>query len=93
MVFAVWAARPGVGAASVAEAFRDSCRFGRERIEQIVASEAPRREFPPALVREYLTRHIVHELELPDYEGMELFLRYARKLAAAGAPEAPTNAI
>jgi predicted solute-binding protein len=87
MVFAVWAARPGVGAASVAEAFRESCRYGRERIEQIVASEAPRREFPPALVREYLTRHIVHELESREYEGMELFLRYARELAEAGAPK------
>lgn len=86
MVFAVWAARPGVGAAEerVAEAFRESCRFGRERIEQIVASEAPRREFPPALVREYLTRHIVHELEPRDYEGMTLFLRYATQLAGAG---------
>jgi chorismate dehydratase len=89
MVFAVWAARPGVGAASLAEVFRDSCRFGRERIEQIVASEAPRREFPPALVREYLTRHIVHELEARDYEGMELFFRYARELAEAGRLNAP----
>jgi predicted solute-binding protein len=92
MVFAVWAARPGVCTASVAEAFRDSCRFGRDRIEQIVASEAPRREFPPALVREYLTRHIVHELGPRDYEGMELFFRYARDLAEAGAPEASMSA-
>jgi chorismate dehydratase len=93
MVFAVWAARPGVGADSVAQAFHDSCRFGRERIEQITTVEASRREFPPALVREYLTRHIVHELESRDYQGMELFLRYARELAEAGATSAHKSAI
>ena len=69
MVFAVWAGRAGVVTAPVAEAFRESCRFGRERIEEIVASEAPRREFAPALVREYLTRNIVHELEAARLRG------------------------
>ncbi len=81
MVFAVWAARPGKGSPALAEAFRQSCRYGRERIEAIVAAEAPRREFAPELVREYLTRHIVHELGPRDYEGMDLFLSYAQNLA------------
>jgi predicted solute-binding protein len=58
-----------------------SCRYGRERLEAIVASESARREFAPELVREYLTRHIVHELTDRDYEGMELFLEYARAAA------------
>ena len=40
-------------------------------------------------MREYLTRHIVHELEARDYEGMELFFRYARELAEAGRLNAP----
>jgi predicted solute-binding protein len=83
MVFAVWAARPEIATADLAQSFLESCRYGRERIEAIVAAEAPRREFPPELVREYLTRHIVHELTPRDYEGMELFLRYARSLATA----------
>lgn len=77
MVFAVWAGRKEVVTPEVVEAFRESCRYGRARIEEIVASEAPRRGFPPELVREYLTRHVVHELGPRDYEGMELFLRYA----------------
>jgi chorismate dehydratase len=81
MVFAVWAARPGMLGANLAGAFLESCRYGRERIEAIVSVEAARREFAPELVREYLSRHIVHELSPRDYEGMELFLRYARKLA------------
>jgi chorismate dehydratase len=83
MVFAVWAARPGIVTADLADTFLQSCRYGRERIEAIVSAEAARREFTPELVREYLTRHIVHELSPRDYEGMELFLSYARKLAHA----------
>lgn len=78
MVFAVWAGRKGSITPQVEAAFQESCRYGRERIEEIVAVEAPRREFSPDLVRRYLTQHIVHELGPKDYEGMELFLSYAR---------------
>jgi len=84
MVFAVWAGRRGAVTPQVEAAFRDSCRFGRERLDAIVASEAARREFPPELVREYLVRHIVHELADRDYRGMDRFLEYARAAAVAG---------
>jgi chorismate dehydratase len=84
MVFAVWAARPGIVRPDLSQAFRGSCRYGREHIEEIVALEAPRREFAADLVREYLTRHIVHELSDREYSGMDRFLEYAR-LAAASA--------
>jgi predicted solute-binding protein len=77
MVFAVWAARKGVVTPEVVEAFRESCRYGRQHIDEIVAAESAGRGFAPELVHEYLTRHIVHELGPRDYEGMELFLRYA----------------
>jgi predicted solute-binding protein len=81
MVFAVWAGRRGIVTPQVADAFLGACRYGRERMEDIVASESARREFAPELVREYLTRYIVHELTDRDYEGMELFLEYARAAA------------
>ena len=80
MVFAVWAGRRSAVTPEVSQAFRESCRYGREHMEEIVVSEACGREFPAGLVREYLTRHIVHELDARDYQGMELFLRYARQL-------------
>jgi predicted solute-binding protein len=83
MVFAVWAGRKGAITPEVIEAFQQSCRYGRERIEEIVESEAPRRGFSPQLVREYLTRHIVHELDARDYDGLELFLSYVRQARAA----------
>jgi chorismate dehydratase len=85
MVFAVWAGRPDVVTARVTDAFAGSCRYGRERLDEIVEAESARRGFTPDLAREYLTRNIVHELDSRDYEGMELFLRYARELQGAGA--------
>jgi chorismate dehydratase len=87
MVFAVWAGRRGAVTPELVQAFTDSCRYGKERIEEIVSQESASRGFAPELVREYLTRNIVHELGPRDYEGMELFLRYAR--SASPVPKAP----
>jgi len=83
MVFAVWAARKGVATDSIEQAFRDSCRYGLERIDEIVEAEAARRGFAPELAREYLTRHVVHELGPRDYQGMRLFLEWAAGKASA----------
>jgi predicted solute-binding protein len=84
MVFAVWAARKGVVTPEVVEAFRGSCRYGLDNIDEIVAAESSRLGFAPALVRNYLTRHIVHQLGPRDYQGMDLFLRHARMKDRAG---------
>jgi chorismate dehydratase len=78
MVFAVWAARKGVVTAGVVKAFRESCRYGLDRMDEIVAAESARLGFGTPLVRDYLTRHIVHELGTREYQGMDLFLQYAR---------------
>jgi predicted solute-binding protein len=51
-----------------------------------VASEAPRRGFPPEFVEEYLTRRIVNELGPREYQGMDLFLSYAGQLRPPGGP-------
>jgi chorismate dehydratase len=83
MVFAVWAGRHEIVTPALTNAFRESYQYGRQHLEQIVASESARRGFAPELVREYLTKHIVHELGPREYEGMELFLSYARSLPAA----------
>ncbi len=80
-VFAVWAGRKEVITPAVVEAFQGSCEYGRARIEEIVTAESGRREIAPELVRTYLSHHIVHELNARDYEGMKLFLSYARGAA------------
>ena len=86
MVFAVWAGQKGIVTPDVARAFTDSWHYGRDRMEDIVAAEAPKRGFAPDLVRDYLTHHIVHELSAREYEGMELFLRLARTVPQAFLP-------
>lgn len=79
MVFAVWAGRRGVATAEVEAAFRGSWRYGQAHLEEIVAAESRSRGFSPERVREYLTHSIVHELGPREYEGMKLFLEYARE--------------
>lgn len=79
MVFAVWAARKGVVTAELVATFQESCRYGLAHLEEIVEIESKARGFAPDVVREYLTRYIVHELGPRDYQGMELFLDYASR--------------
>jgi predicted solute-binding protein len=89
MVFAVWAGREELVTPAVEAALLESCRYGRERIAEIADGEASSRHFPPGLVREYLTRRIVHELGPRDYQGLNLFLSYAREMASR--QERPEN--
>ena len=85
MVFAVWAGRRAFVTPQVVAAFQDSCTCGLRSLERIVEEEAAARGFAPELVRRYLASHIVFELGVPERQGMELFLRYARQLDRASA--------
>src|ERR1019366_7807056 len=53
MVFAVWAGRKGTVIPEVAAAFQESCRYGLDHLEEIVAAESAARGFAPDLVRRY----------------------------------------
>jgi hypothetical protein len=61
------------------KALNDSCHYGRDHLEDIVKIDAAARGIPEPLAREYLTHHIVNELGPREYEGLELYLRYARE--------------
>ena len=80
MVFAVWAGRKEVIREPYGSAFLESCRYGLTHMDDMVAAEAPARQFSPDVVRRYLTRHIVFELGERDYEGMRLYLQHALQL-------------
>jgi chorismate dehydratase len=79
MVFAVWAGHKRHVTPEVSEALAASCRFGREHLEEIAKSDGPARGIPQDLARDYLTNHIVNELGPREYEGLQLYLRYARE--------------
>lgn len=78
MVFAVWAARPGITTPAITETFRESYRFGHQRMDDIVRTESCTRGFEPDFVRRYLTMHILHELGESECEGLRTFLSYAK---------------
>jgi chorismate dehydratase len=79
MVFAVWAGRKQHITPAVTDALMESCRFGRAHLEDIVRIDGAARGIPEELAREYLTQHIVNELGPREYEGLQLYLRYARE--------------
>jgi predicted solute-binding protein len=77
MVFAVWAGRKEVVRDDCGRVFLESLRYGLAHMDDIVAAEAPARQFAPEVVRRYLTHHIVFELGEKDYEGMRLYIQHA----------------
>jgi predicted solute-binding protein len=78
MVFAVWAARPGVIGPEVVRVLHDSYCFGKGRIDEIVRQESVRRGFAENLVRQYLTHYIHFELTSEFERGMRRFLDRAQ---------------
>ena len=70
-------AQPGVR-----QAFVDSLQWGRQNLDEIVAQAQTERGFDPALVRNYLNRHIQFDLTPRHLEGLALFRRLVRELDA-----------
>jgi chorismate dehydratase len=83
MVFAVWAGRKEIVHEAHGQVFLESLRYGLTHMDDIVAAEAPARQFDADLVRRYLTHHIVFELGEKDYEGMRLYIQHALRLDRA----------
>lgn len=77
MVFAVWAGRKEAVTPEVEAIFQASYQFGRNHLDEIIRMEAASRGLSEELARQYLTRHIVYELDAAEYRGLELFLEYA----------------
>jgi len=84
MVFAVWAGRSEFLTNDVAEAFRASCNWGHEHVEEMVKQAYAERGFPKDLARDYFTRHIVYRLSAKHLEGLALFRNLVRELDATG---------
>jgi len=77
MVFAVWAARPGVISPDVAAALQASYAFGRQRMDEIIERESAPRGFSSELVRQYLTHYIRFQLTPDCRSGLDRFLSLA----------------
>lgn len=77
MVFAVWAGAPSCITAQARDAFRGSCQYGLERLEEIVSNPEACRGFSHHVAREYLTRYIKFNLGPEELSGLEVYRRYA----------------
>lgn len=86
MVFAVWAGRKEIVKPEYAAAFQSSLRFGMAHMDDIVKAEVPHRGFSEAVVRNYLTEHIVFELGERDYAGMKMYLERVAQLERQAVP-------
>jgi len=80
MVFAVWSARKELILDKYTDAFRASCQYGLDHMDEIVREQAPIRGITEELTRAYLTHHIVFELGEKHYEGMRRYLELALAL-------------
>jgi predicted solute-binding protein len=80
MVFAVWSGNKKIMQPAYEQAFLDSCRDGLAHIDEIVRQQAPIRGVTEQLAHEYLTRHIVFELNDRDHEGLNSYLKQAAAL-------------
>jgi chorismate dehydratase len=80
MVFALWAGRKDVMQPVIEKAFLDSCLDGLAHLDEIVREQSLIRGIAPQLAHEYLTRHIVFELNDRDHEGLNLYLKHAAAL-------------
>lgn len=79
MVFAVWAGQKRYITGDVIESLVESCRFGRAHLDDIARIDGPVRGIPEELAGVYLTEHIVNELGPREYDGLRLYLQYARE--------------
>jgi len=80
MVFAVWAAKKSAAHDTLVETLNASAAYGEAHIDEIIRVESERLDFPPELVRTYLTKHIQFGLGEREREAMRLYLRLAAEL-------------
>jgi predicted solute-binding protein len=88
MVFAVWAGRREVVREPYGKALRDSCRYGLERLSEIVPREAAARKLDEPLVRRYFSEYIKFEFGPQHAEGLAQYLKRALALDKIQVPGA-----
>lgn len=89
MVFAVWSYKRAWSGSTgalhdrYAQAFLESCRFGREHAADIARIEGPARGVSEELALRYVTEHIVYELGERDYQGLDQYVKMARAVGVS----------
>jgi predicted solute-binding protein len=79
MVYAMWATRPGLDPATVAETFHEAARQGQATLEAWLPGEAARRGVPSDRARRYLREVIGYEVGERAEEGLARYEALARE--------------
>lgn len=80
VVFAVWAARPGVLSPAIRRRLHDTLRDGRTEVFELVRQAAMDTGWTEAELARYLSEVIQHELTPQHYKGLQEFARRAIEL-------------
>ncbi len=84
MVYAVWAGKAGMIPAGAEATFRASYEWGKTHLGEIVRTEAAKRGVGRGDALEYLSKHILYELDGTARRGMHEFQRLAAIHGAIG---------
>jgi len=84
MVYAVWAGKADMVPAGAEITFRESYEWGKMHLGEIVGTEAAKRGVACDDALEYLSKHILYELDGPARRGMFEFRRLAAIHGAIG---------
>lgn len=76
-VFAMWAGKPGIPVADLAEITTSSYRAGKAHLAEIAREEAARRRLPEDLALRYLQHHLWYEIGQQEQAGLDAFLSLA----------------
>ncbi|MGH9619330.1 MAG: menaquinone biosynthetic enzyme MqnA/MqnD family protein, partial [Bryobacteraceae bacterium] len=85
MVFAAWAAKPGIARPEIRQLTAESYAFGEDRIGEIVEAEYRERGIDRDLAGSYLRRHIRYEIGAEERQAIKKFAELARLQHTAAA--------
>lgn len=77
MVFAAWAAKPGLNLDGVSRITTGSYEFGKAHLEEEISGEYLRRGVTRELASRYLTQYIRFDLGRREQQGLETFFKLA----------------
>jgi chorismate dehydratase len=85
-VFAVWAAREGLGVQDLGPLFDRSLREGRLALDVMVEQASSELDLEPSRVRSYLTENLRFDFGAEEAAGLEEFYRRARDRGMVDSP-------
>lgn len=92
-VFAIWTARAGVELGDLPRVLHETMRRGLLEVDDIVATDAVARGWPPAIARQYLTEYLKFDVGPRQLEAINRFHAYAEEVGIIPSPRRPLQVV